>query len=81
VRASVYGLTLNTIQFTDNITYYVKKSFTMGTSTEINNMVSILTFNGRWQYSSVDNFFDRPNRVRGVYNTDNNDFDYNKNFG
>jgi hypothetical protein len=25
-EASVYGLTLNTIQFTDNITYYVKKS-------------------------------------------------------
>jgi hypothetical protein len=25
-EASVYGLTLNTIQFTHNITYYVKKS-------------------------------------------------------
>jgi hypothetical protein len=81
-EASVYGLTLNTIQFTDNITYYVKNhKFTMGTSTEINNIEYrfLTAFNGRWQYSSVDNFLaDRPNRVRGVYNTDNNDFDYNK---
>ena len=81
-EASVYGLTLNTIQFTDNITYFVKNhKFTLGTSTEINNIEYrfLTAFNGRWQYSSVDNFLaDRPNRVRGVYNTDNNDFEYNK---
>ena len=81
-EASVYGLTLNTIQFTDNITYYSKNhTFTFGTSTEINDIKYrfLTAFNGRWQYSNVANFLaDKPSRVRGVYNIENNDFDYNK---
>ena len=81
-EASVYGLSLNTIQFTDNITYYYNNhKFTIGTSSEINSIEYrfLTAFNGRWQYSSVANFLaDRPNRVRGVYNIENNDFEYNK---
>ena len=81
-EASVYGLTLNTIQFTDNITYYSNNhTFTLGTSTEINDIQYrfLTAFNGRWQYSSVANFLaEKPNRVRGVYNIENNNFDYNK---
>jgi hypothetical protein len=39
VKHQFMDSTLNTIQFTDNITYYVKNhKFTMGTSTEINNI-------------------------------------------
>ena len=70
-EASVYGLTLNTIQFTDNITYYINNQvFTLGTSTEINDIQYrfLTASNGRWQYSSVANFLaDKPNRVRGVF--------------
>lgn len=81
-EASVYGLSLNTIQFTDNITYYHNNhKFTIGTSSEINAIKYrfLTAFNGRWQYSSVANFLaDKPNRVRGVYNIENNDFEYNK---
>jgi methyltransferase-like protein len=55
-EASVYGLSLNTIQFTDNITYYHNNhKFTIGTSSEINAIEYrfLTAFNGRWQYSSV----------------------------
>ncbi|MGZ9676004.1 TonB-dependent receptor [Flavobacterium sp. GNP001] len=81
-EASVYGLTLNTIQLTDNVTYYVKNhKFTAGASTEINAIEYrfLTAFNGRWQYNSVANFLnDQPSRVRGVYNIENNDFELNK---
>lgn len=81
-EAAVYGLTLNTSQFTDNLTWYKNNhTFTLGTSTEFNDIQYrfLTAFNGRWQYSSVNNFLmDKPNRVRGVYNIEGNDFEYNK---
>lgn len=81
-EASVYGANLNTFQITDNLSYYKgKHAFTLGASLEINAIkYSFLTaFNGRWQYNSVDDFFDdNPARIRGVYNVENNDFDFNK---
>jgi hypothetical protein len=82
-EASVYGLTLNTCQFKDDITYkYKNHLFNLGTSFEYNNIQYrfLTAFNGRWQYRSVADFLnDKPNRVRGVYNIENNDFDFNKN--
>ncbi len=81
-EASIYGLTLNTIQITDNVTYTKEKhTVTFGSSTEINDIEYrfLTAFNGRWQYKNVADFLaDKPNRVRGVYNIENNDFDYNK---
>lgn len=81
-EASIYGLTLNTIQITDNVTYKKDNhTVTFGSSTEINNIEYrfLTAFNGRWQYRSVADFLaDKPNRVRGVYNIENNDFEYNK---
>ena len=81
-EASIYGLTLNTTQITDNVTYTKDKhTVTFGSSTEINDIEYrfLTAFNGRWQYKSVADFLaDKPNRVRGVYNVENNDFEYNK---
>ena len=81
-EASIYGLTLNTTQITDNVTYTKNKhTVTFGSSTEINNIEYrfLTAFNGRWQYKSVSDFLaDKPTRVRGVYNVENNDFEYNK---
>ncbi|GAC1374907.1 MAG: carboxypeptidase regulatory-like domain-containing protein [Hymenobacter sp.] len=81
-EAAVYGSSLSTTQLTDNLTFFKNRhTVTVGTTNELNNIEYrfLTAFNGRWQYSSVDAFLnDRPNRVRGVYNTENNDADYNK---
>ncbi|MBF9238642.1 TonB-dependent receptor [Hymenobacter sp. BT683] len=81
-EAAVYRSDLSTTQFTDNLTLFKNRhTLTLGTTNELNNIEYrfLTAFNGRWQYSSVDAFLqDRPNRVRGVYNTENNDVDFNK---
>lgn len=82
-EASVYGLTLNTIQLKDDISYTINNHiFNLGTSLEFNSIEYrfLTAFNGRWQYRSVSDFLnDKPNRVRGVYNIENNDYNFNKN--
>lgn len=82
-EAAVYGLRLKTIEFTDNLTVYKNKhSFTAGTHNEFYNIdYRFLTaFNGRWAYRSADDFYaNKPSRIRGVYNLQNNDYDYNRN--
>ena len=82
-EAAIYGSDLSTTQLTDNLTIFKNRhTLTLGTNNELNNIEYrfLTAFNGRWQYSSVDAFLqDRPNRVRGVYNTENNGVDYNKN--
>lgn len=81
-EASIYGLTLNTTQITNNVTYSKNKNtITFGSSTEINDIEYrfLTAFNGRWQYNNVADFLaDKPSRIRGVYNIENNDFEYNK---
>ncbi len=81
-EAALYGLTVNTIQFTDNFTYTKDKhQFTFGVSSEINSIQYrfLTAFNGRWQYRNLADFLaDRPNRVRGVYNIENNDYELNR---
>lgn len=82
-EASIYGLSLNTYQFTDKLTYYKKRhTFTLGTHNEIYNIQYrfLTAWNGRWEYRTLDDFFnDRPKRVRGVYNLTNNDYNFNRN--
>ncbi|MBU6120658.1 TonB-dependent receptor [Hymenobacter siberiensis] len=81
-EAAVYGSGLSTTQITDNLTIFRNRhTITLGTSNELNSIQYrfLTAFNGRWQYSSVDAFLqDKPNRVRGVYNIQNNDPDYNR---
>ncbi|GAA4360958.1 carboxypeptidase regulatory-like domain-containing protein [Hymenobacter saemangeumensis] len=81
-EAAVYGSSLSTTQLTDNLTLFRNRhTLTLGTNSELNNIEYrfLTAFNGRWQYSSLDAFLNnRPNRVRGVYNTENNGIEYNK---
>ena len=82
-EAAIYGLTLKTTEFTDNLVFTRNKHIiTAGTHNEIYNIdYRFLTaWNGRWAYSSPENFYaNKPSRIRGVYNKTNNDYLYNKN--
>ncbi|WP_459211668.1 TonB-dependent receptor [Aquimarina rhabdastrellae] len=82
-EASVFGTTLNTFQINDKLTYYKNKhTFTFGFGAEYNDIQYrfLSAFNGRYQYRSVDDFLnDRPARIRGVYNIEDNDFESNRN--
>ncbi|MCP4442537.1 MAG: TonB-dependent receptor [Aureispira sp.] len=82
-EASIYGLTINTVQLTDNFSlYYKKHKITIGTSNDFYSIQYrfLTAWNGRWEYKTVDDFLeDKPYRIRGVYNYENNDFEYNRN--
>ena len=82
-EASIYGLTLGTNQFTNNLNIYKNKhTFTIGTNNTFYNIQYrfLTAWNGRWEYKSVNDFYnDRPSRVRGVYNYGDNSFEHNKN--
>ena len=82
-EASIYGLTLKTTQFTDNLKIYRgRHTITLGTNNDLYNIQYrfLTAWNGRWAYRSVDDFFnDQPSRVRGVYNYADNSFSFNKN--
>lgn len=81
-EAAIYGLSLKTTEFTDNLVLNKDKhTITIGTHNEIYNInYRFLTaWNGRWAYSSPENFYaNKPSRIRGVYNISNNDYQYNK---
>ena len=81
-EAAVYGLRLKTFEFTDNFSFYKgKHNFTAGTHNEFYNIdyLFLTAFNGRWAYRSIDDFYaSRPSRIRGVYNLQNNDYEYNR---
>ena len=81
-EAAIYGLTLKTKELTDNLVFYRNKhTITLGTHNEFYNInYRFLTaYNGRWAYSSPANFFaEKPSRIRGVYNVNNNDYNFNK---
>ncbi|MEM8488814.1 MAG: carboxypeptidase regulatory-like domain-containing protein [Bacteroidota bacterium] len=82
-EASVYGLSVGSVQFTNNYSLYRgKHTITIGTSNEFHRLQYrfLTAWNGRWAYRSVDDFFaDSPSRVRGAYNLLNNDFNFNRN--
>lgn len=82
-EAAVYGLSLKTAEFTDNLILNRNRHIiTIGTHNEIYNIdYRFLTaWNGRWAYSSPENFYaSKPSRIRGVYNVGNNGYEFNKN--
>ncbi len=79
-EASVYNTKLNTLQISDKFTLFKNKhTFTFGGLAQYNDIDYgfLSAWNGRWEYSSVDNFLnDRPSRIRGVYRLNNNNFDF-----
>ncbi len=81
-EAAVYGLKLKTFEVTDNLTFYKNKhTVTLGTHNEFYDIdYRFLTaFNGRWAYRNVDDFYaNKPSRIRGVYNLQNNNYEFNR---
>jgi len=79
-EASVFNTDFSTLQISDKLSYIDgKHTITAGFLSQYNNVDYgfLSAWNGRWEYSSVDNFLnDRPSRVRGVYNKDDNSFDF-----
>lgn len=79
-EASVYNTDFSTLQLSDNYTFNIgNHHFTSGVFGQLHDVDYgfLSAWNGRWEYSSLDNFLnDRPSRVRGVYNNNNNDFDF-----
>ncbi|KQC30588.1 TonB-dependent receptor [Flagellimonas eckloniae] len=82
-EASVYTTDLNTLQISDKYTLFKDKhTFTFGGLAQYNdvNYGFLSAWNGRWEYSSLDNFLnDSPSRIRGVYRLENNTFDFVQN--
>ncbi len=82
-EASVYNTDLNTLQISDRYTWFKgRHTLTFGGLAQYNdiNYGFLSAWNGRWEYSSVDNFLnDLPSRVRGVYRLQNNTFDFVQN--
>jgi len=82
-EASVYNTDLNTLQISDRYTLFKNKhTFTFGGLAQYNDVDYgfLSAWNGRWEYSSLDNFLnDQPSRVRGVYRLENNTFDFVQN--
>lgn len=82
-EASVYNTDLNTVQISDKYTLFKDKhTFTFGGLAQYNdvNYGFLSAWNGRWEYSSLDNFLnDNPSRIRGVYRLENNNFSFVQN--
>lgn len=79
-EASVYKTELNTLQLTNKFTFIKNKhTFSIGGLIQYNDIDYgfLSAWNGRWQYRSLEDFLDdRPSRIRGVYRTSNNTFDF-----
>ncbi len=79
-EASVYNTNFSTLQIADTFTFDSNKHhFTAGVFGQLHDVDYgfLSAWNGRWEYRSVDNFLNnRPARIRGVYNVNNNDFDF-----
>jgi len=79
-EASVYNTDFSTLQLTDKISYTSQRhTITAGGLAQFHDIDYgfLSAWNGRWEYRSVQDFLDdRPRRIRGVYNLNNNDFDF-----
>ncbi|RKN79917.1 TonB-dependent receptor [Ulvibacterium marinum] len=79
-EASVYNTDFSTLQIADTYAFDSNKHhFTAGVFGQLHDVDYgfLSAWNGRWEYRSVDDFLnDRPARVRGVYNVNNNDFGF-----
>lgn len=82
-ESAIYKINQRALELTDNFTFYKKNhTFLLGTHNELYTIDYhfVTPFNGRWAYSSLDNFLaDRPSRIRATYSFDNADRDVNYN--
>ncbi|NAY93395.1 hypothetical protein GTQ34_15905 [Muricauda sp. JGD-17] len=79
-EASVYNTNFSTLQLADTYTFDIDRHhFTAGIFGQLHDVDYgfLSAWNGRWEYRSVDDFLsDSPARIRGVYNVNNNSFDF-----
>ena len=79
-EASVYNTDFSTLQIADTYTFDLgEHHFTAGVFGQLHDVDYgfLSAWNGRWEYRSVNDFLnDRPARIRGVYNINNNSFDF-----
>jgi Carboxypeptidase regulatory-like domain len=80
-EAGIFNTKQNTIEITDNLTYYKgKHKFTFGTHNEIYKIDFgfINSWNGRIDYANVNDFYaNKPSRMRAIYNLGDNSRVYN----
>lgn len=73
-EASIYNMKQKTLEISDNVTFLKGiNKFTFGTHNELYDLTYgfINSWNGRWEYSSINNFLaDKPSRIRGAFTTD-----------
>jgi hypothetical protein len=73
-EASIYNMKQKTFEISDNLTVTSGiNKFTFGTHNEFYNLTYgfVNSWNGRWEYSNVNNFLaDKPSRIRGAYTID-----------
>lgn len=82
-EATIFQMKQLAWELTDNLTWYKNKhKFTFGTHNEVYGFQYhfVTPFAGRWAYRSLTDFYNnQPSRIRGTYNLENDDFDYNYN--
>lgn len=82
-ESAIFRIKQRALELTDNFNFYKKNhAFLVGMHHELYQIGYhfVTPYNGRWAYSSLDNFLaDRPSRLRATYNLTNNDYDYNYN--
>ena len=82
-ESAIFRIKQRALELTDNFSFYKKNhAFLIGTHNELYQIGYhfVTPYNGRWAYSSLDNFLaDKPSRLRATYNLTNNDYDYNYN--
>ncbi len=79
-EASVYNTDFTTLQIADTYTFDLgNHHLSSGIFGQLHDVDYgfLSAWNGRWEYRSVEDFLnDRPARIRGVYNTNNNAFNF-----
>lgn len=82
-EAGVFNMKQNTIELTDNLTWYKHKhKITFGTHNEIYNIYYgfVNSWNGRIDYGSLNSFLaNQPSRIRAIINNSGNDQSNNAN--
>ncbi|MBA3672188.1 MAG: TonB-dependent receptor [Gemmatimonadaceae bacterium] len=78
-EASVFKIGTSVLELTDNLTVARgAHTWTIGTHNEMYGIQYnfLNAYNGRWQYSSLANFYaNKPSRIRGQYNLTDNSLD------
>jgi hypothetical protein len=82
-ESAIFRIKQRALEITDNFNFYKKNhAFLIGTHNELYQIGYhfVTPYNGRWAYSSLDNFLaDKPSRLRATYNLENNDYNFNYN--